>query len=504
MSELISPTAEDLKIVGHHLGRFSRVLSFLLLPPALVACLYSEFNLLPSFLLGFSLSLIICALLEHGCTTERDMELKHAIVVAALLWLMSPFFGSLPLWFSGHYGSFLNSFFESTSGFTGTGLTLTQRADLLPRSINFFRHLLQFVGDGIGIVVISLCILGRTQIGSFLLFKGEAREMGIRPSIVRTSRRIAGIAFTFLILGTLLFTLAGTWEGQKPSDAFFDGLNHSMTAYATGGFSTHSQNLLYYHSFLIEVVALILMILGSLNFNLHYAVLTGRRGEMLRDIEVRFFILSMLIGCLLVGSYLSHSFYPSTLTAFRKGFFHLVSAQTTTGFQTAPGSYIMYLWPVPVLLVLSALMIIGGSANSTSGGIKNLRVGILFKSLLLEIRKTFLPSSAVAGETYYHLGRNPITEVVIRGAAVVALSYLLLLGTGTLITASFGYPLGPSLFESASALANAGLSCGITSPSMPAALKLTYIFLMWAGRLEIIAIFVLFGFILLQLRKALR
>jgi trk system potassium uptake protein TrkH len=328
--------------------------------------------------------------------------------------------------------------------------------------------------------------------------------MGIRPSIVRTSRRILGIAITFLILGTVLFTLAGMGEGQKPGDAFFDGLNHSMTAYATGGFSTHSQNLLYYHSSLIEVVALILMILGSLNFNLHYAVLTGRRREMLRDIEVRFFILSMLIGGLLVGIYLSHSFYPSTLTAFRKGFFHLVSAQTTTGFQTVPSSYIMYLWPVPVLVVLSALMIIGGSANSTSGGIKNLRMGILFKSLLLEIRKTFLPSSAVAGETYYHLGKNPITEVVIRGAAVVALSYLLLLGTGTLVTASLGYPLGPSLFESASALANTGLSCGITSPSMPAVLKLTYIFLMWAGRLEIIAIFVLFGFILLQLRRALR
>jgi trk system potassium uptake protein TrkH len=436
--------------------------------------------------------------------TDRDMELKHAIVVAALLWLMAPLFGSLPLWFSGEYGSFLNAFFESTSGFTGTGLTLTQHADLLPRSINFFRHLLQFVGDGIGIVVISLCVLGRTQIGSFLLFKGEAREMGIRPSIVRTSRRILGIAVTFLILGTVLFTLAGMREGQKPGEAFFDGLNHSMTAYATGGFSTHSQSLLYYHSPLIEVVALILMILGSLNFNLHYAVLTGRRGEMLRDIEVRFFILSMLIGGLLMGIYLSRSLYPSTLTAFRKGFFHLISAQTTTGFQTVPSCYIGYLWPVPVLLVLSALMVIGGSANSTSGGIKNLRMGILFKSLLLEIRRTFLPSSAVAGETYYHLGKNPITEVVIRGAAVVALSYLLLLGIGTLITASLGYPLGASLFESASALGNTGMSCGITSPSMPAVLKLTYIFLMWAGRLEIVAIFVLFGFILLQLRRAIR
>lgn len=502
MSKLISATSEDLKIVGYHLARFLRVVSFLLLPPMFVACLYSEFNLVPAFLLGFSLSLTACALLELLCATEREMELKHAILVAALLWLAAPFFGSLPLWFSGQY-VFLDSFFEATSGFTGTGLTLTRHADLLPKSINFLRHLLQFVGDGVGIVVISLCIFGRTQISSFLVFKGEAREAGIRPSIVKTSRRILGIALTFLALGTVLFALAGITEGQKPGDAVFDGLNHSMTAYATGGFSTHSQNLLYYHSFLIEIVALVLMILGSLNFNLHYAILTGRRGEMVKDIEIKVFLVFLITGGLLVGFYLSRSFHSSAFTIFRKGFFHVISAQTTTGFQTVPPSYMMYLWPVPVLVLLSILMIVGGSANSTSGGIKNLRLGILFKSLLLEIRKTFLPSSAVVVETYHHLGENPITETVIRGAAVVTLSYLLLLGFGTLVTTSFGYPFHASLFETASALANTGLSCGVTSPSMPSILKLTYIFLMWAGRLEIIAIFVLLGFIFLQLRRIL-
>jgi trk system potassium uptake protein TrkH len=500
---LISTPSEDLKIVGYHLARFSRLVSFLILPPLVVAILYSEFNLVPSFLLSFSLSSLICTSLEYLCATEKELELKHALLVAALLWLMAPLFGSLPLWFSGEYESFLDAFFESTSGFTGTGLTLTTRADLLPKSINFLRHLLQFVGDGVGIVVISLCIFGRTQMGSFLLFRGEAREAGIRPSIVRTSRRILGIAVTFLMLGTVLFTLAGVREGQEIKDAVFDGLNHSMTAYATGGFSTHSQNLLYYHSFLIEVVALILMILGSLNFNLHYAVLTGRRGEILKDIEIRFFIVSLLTGTVLTCFYLSHSLYPNALATFRKGFFQLISAQTTTGFQTVPASYIMYLWPVPVLVVLSAFMIMGGSANSTSGGIKNLRIGILFKSLLLEIKKTFLPSSAVVAETYHHLGSNPITETVIRGAAIVVISYLLLLSVGTLVTASFGYPLEASLFESASALANTGLSCGITSPSMPAALKLTYIFLMWAGRLEIITALILLSYILLCIRRVL-
>lgn len=500
MSELIFLSLEDFRIVGFNLGKFSRTLSLLLIPSIAVACACSELEVIPAFLAGLSFAVLFSSLLEHFFYTEREMELKHALLVTALLWLVAPLIGSIPLWLGGGYHSYLDSLFEGASGFTGTGLTVTTRPELLPKSINFFRHLLQFVGDGIGIVVISLCIFGRTHISSFLLFRGETREAGIRPSVVRTSRRIFSIAVTFLALGTVLFTLAGLSAGQKFGESFFDGLNHSMTAYATGGFSTRSQNLLYYHSPVVETVALILMILGSLNFNLHYVAFTGKRGEMLRDIEVRFFLFAALTGLILIALPLSR-LYSSPSLLFRKGLFQLLSAQTTTGFQTVPSSFLLLLWPVPVLFLLSLLMIIGGSANSTSGGVKGIRVGILFKSLLLEVRRIFLPSSAVTGERYYHLGENPITETVIRGATLVLLSYLILFGIGTMITAAFGYPLQGAMFESASALSNTGLSCGITSPSMPAALKVTYIFLMWAGRLEIITALVLLASLFFSIRR---
>ncbi len=502
MSDLFPPTVEDLKVIGFNLARFSRALVLLLIPPMLLACFCSEVDILPGFLFGLSLNLLFCSIVEYICRTEKEMELKHALVIAALLWLFAPLIGSIPLWYGGQYPSFSDVLFESVSGFTGTGLTMTTRPELLPKSINFLRHLLQFAGDGVGIVVISLCIFGRTHISSFLLFRGEAREAGIRPSIVRTSRRIFGIAFTFVILGTIFFTVVGIKEGLSTSDALFDGVNHSMTAYATGGFSTHAQNILYYHSEAIELVALVLMIVGSLNFNLHYAIITGKRRELFRDIEMRFLIASLLVASVLVALTL-HGTYATPSSLFRKGVFHMVSAHTTTGFQTIPAQYLKHFWPIPTVFILSLLMLIGGSANSTCGGIKGLRLGIILKCLALELKKIFYPSSAVPGESYYHLGRNPLTETAIRGAAVVIVCYLLLFGLGTLITVAHGYPLADSMFETASALGNAGLSCGITSPSMPLGLKISYIFLMWAGRLEIITVFVLFSFLLLPLKRIL-
>jgi len=184
--------------------------------------------------------------------------------------------------------------------------------------------------------------------------------------------------------------------------------------------------------------------------------------------------------------------------------FHVISAQTTTGFQTVPASSLMFVWPVLSILMLSISMLIGGCANSTSGGIKLLRVGVLFKSLVKDIKRALLPKSAVVKGSFHHIDDVPLTDTVAKGAAVIALSYLILFSVGAMITVAHGYGLEDSMFETSSALSNVGLSTGITSPTMPATLKVTYMFLMWAGKLEIIAIFVLIGFIILALRKGIR
>ena len=481
-------TGEDWGIILHQLGRIFRLLSLVFLLPLIPALLYGEPDTIPPFLLTSGLTLLLGNLLSR-CEAGEAMELKHALCLVALAWLSASLLASLPLWLGGACSSLLDSCFESLSGFTGTGLSLITDPDHLARSIHFHRHLLQFLGDGVGIVVVSLAVLGRTEVSSVLAFRGEAREEGIRPSVVRTTRLIFGMAFTFFLIGAVMFTLAGIYEGVDPGTAFFDGVCHSFTAYATGGFSTRSQNLLYYHGVIYEIAAMVMMVIGALNFNLHYALLTGRRGELLRNTEVRvFFLTTLLFGALAVLSL--RGIYPSAEALFRRGIFQLLSAQTTTGFSTVPSLHLALLWPLHLLFLLSLAMLVGGCANSTSGGIKSLRVGILLKSLLLELRRPFLPRTAVVGEKFHHLRDSPLTPSVVRGAALVATSYLLLFAAGSLLTMAYGYGAERAMFETSSALCNVGLSCGITSPSMPAGLKVAYMLLMWMGRLEVIAVLV--------------
>jgi len=496
---------EDLKVIGYNLRNICYLVAALLFLPIAVAVVCGEFDTVPYFLIGSAIGIILGCILSFSLYTKREMELKHAIVMAALAWLIAPLLASIPIWLANATASYIDASFESISGFTGTGLTLAVDIDHLPHSINFLRHFLQFAGDGIGIIVISLSILGRTEMGSVLAFKGEAKEIGIRPSIVRTSRIIIGIAVTFLVIGTVLFTAAGIREGLDFGTSVFDGLNHSMTAYATGGFSTHSQSLLYYQSIWFEVVAMVLMIMGALNFNLHYAVLGGKRREILKNIEVRLLLFGLVTSGLLISTNLLFAnMYPTTEALFRKGVFHAVSAQTTTGFQTVYPFHFMLMWPVFSMVLLSIAMIIGGCANSTSGGIKMVRIGVLLKSLGREIKRALLPRSAVMTGTFHNIDDIPLTDKIVRSAALMAMSYLILFSVGAVITAAYGYSLEDSMFETASALGNVGLSCGITSPSMPAGLKVMYMFLMWAGRLEIIAVLVLFGFVIFGLRKGVR
>ncbi len=493
---------EDLRIIGYNLGKICYLVGGMILLPVVVALLYYEFDTIPYFLTGAAVAFILGSFLSHFLRTKSDMELKHAVTMAAIAWLLAPLLASIPIWLSNATASLLDASFESISGFTGTGLTLALDIDHLPRSINFLRHFLQFTGDGIGIIVVYLSILGRTQISSVLAYKGEAKEVGIRPSIVRTSRVIVGIAITFLIIGTILFAAAGVEEGLDLGTSIYDGLNHAMTGYATGGFSTRSQNLLFYHSSWIEIAAIVTMITGVLNFNLHYVVLGGKKREILKNIEVRLlFLFILVIGLIVSANLLFSNLYLTGESLFRKSIFHVISAQTTTGFQTIPPTHFMFFWPVLSMVLISIAMIIGGSANSTSGGIKILRIGILLKSIVREVRQALLPKSAFVRETFHNIDDTPLTDTVVKGAAVITISYLLLFSIGTLVTVAYGYGMEDSMFETSSALGNVGLSSGITSPSMPDLLKVTYMFLMWAGKIEIIAVLVLIGFIILGIRR---
>jgi trk system potassium uptake protein TrkH len=285
-------------------------------------------------------------------------------------------------------------------------------------------------------------------------------------------------------------------SGLKPQNAFFHGACIFMAGFDTAGFAPQSQNILYYHSAIFEIVTVVFMIAGSINFNLHYQLWRGNRRELLKNIETRTFLLSVMVTFLIVSVGLNKlGAYSGALTLFRKGFFQLISGHTTTGYMTIYAQQFIREWGNLALVGIICAMALGGSACSTAGGIKMLRVGIIFKALKQDIKTMALPERAIVIQKFHHIKTLFLEDKQVRGVLLITTAYIALYVLGALVGIWCGYPVLDSLFESTSAAGNVGFSCGITDAGMPAILKLTYIIQMWAGRLEFMSVFALFGFI---------
>ncbi len=497
---ILRPQLQDIKIIGQYSGRIISGLGFLMLIPAATALMFREKAPLLDFVLSASFCLIAGYTLMIFCFTRKELRWKHGMVIVSLSWLLAMFFGALPLFLSRHWGCYLDACFDAMSGFATTGLSLVQDLDHLPHAHNMWRHLMMYIG-GQGIMIIALTFLIRGAGSALPIYVGEAREEKILPNVVQTARFIWTVSLVYLLMGTLALSFSAFSCGIPASRSFLHGLWVAMAAWDTGGFAPQSQNILYYHNFIFELITISLMFLGSLNFSLHYALWAGKRKEIFRNIEtVGFFISVMLLFGLTAFGLTAAGIYPGTAGLFRRGFYQVISAHTGTGYMTIYPHQFAQHWPVLPLLGVTICMAIGAGACSTAGGIKILRVGMIFRALLQDIKRTMLPRSAVVIDKMHHIKDVLLGEGVIRQAALITLAYIFLYLLGTLAGISLGYPLKLALFESVSAGANVGLSCGITTPSMPAALKLTYIFQMWAGRLEFVSVFALLGTIFALVR----
>lgn len=351
-----------------------------------------------------------------------------------------------------------------------------------------------FIG-GQGIVIIALSFLIRGGAGAFRMYVGEARDERLLPNVISTARFIWLVSIVYLILGTIALGVVGILNGMKPINAFFHGTCVFMAAFDTGGFAPQSQNILYYHSLPFEIITIIIMLLGAINFKLHYHLWTGNRREILKNIETVTLFITIMITFFITAVGLSQlGTYPKAILLFRKGFYQLISGHTGTGYMTIYARQFINEWGNLALVGITVAMGLGGSTCSTTGGIKMLRIGIIFKALLQDIKRIILPEKAIVIQKFHHIREVFLEDRQVRAALLITLAYLLLYGLGAIIGMLFGYPFLNALFESTSAAANVGLSCGITNTSMPVALKITYIIQMWAGRLEFMSIFTLIGF----------
>ncbi|MBN2883851.1 MAG: TrkH family potassium uptake protein, partial [Clostridia bacterium] len=409
-------------------------------------------------------------------------------VMVVFAWILTCLVSSIPFLMLRDM-NFTLSVFESVSGWTTTGLSVVN-VELAPHIYLFWRSFMQLLG-GAGIAVIVLAsIIGPAGSG---LYSAEGRSDLLLPNVTKSAKLMMSIYLGYVISGTILYIIAGM--------PVFDSINHAMAALSTGGFSTVTGSIGEYNSAAIEIVTIILMFAGTINFAAHYLLLKGRFRQFAKQGESRFmvFILSLAVPAVVFLSL--NQIYSGFGEAFRKGFFNLVSALSTTGFSTVDYNT----WPVFSIFILIMFMLIGGGTGSTAGGIKQYRIYIMVRSIIKHIRGFNMPARSIKElKVERPEGKVFLQEKEELRTGVFISIYMLLYFAGVMIFLLHGYSLTDSMFEFASSIGTVGLSIGITTADAPVMILWTEIIGMIMGRLEILVIFYAGARIIRDLKALLR
>ncbi|RLF36757.1 MAG: hypothetical protein DRN03_03300 [Thermoplasmata archaeon] len=480
---------DSLKIIARDIGSILIIVGIATLPSLIVPAVFAEYEALPPFGLTCIVYLCLGAFLYLLCRKAGETKLRHAMSTAALGWLIVSLIGAIPFLFMSESGigigmDLLSAIFESVSGWTGTGLTMVVHENNLPHSLQFWRTLIQWIG-GVGVIVLTIAILARPGTGSFVLYRSEAREQKIKPSVISTVRTIWKIYIIYTIAGVVALAILG-----KLTDGgmgIWEAVNHAMTAIATGGFSVTDNSMASYN-LATQITIMFLMVLGAIAFVAHYDLLNGKVKKFFSDAQTRALLILIFVGSAILILVNLKSLEAACIA--EKSFFQFISAITCTGFSTADISQ----WNELSKTLLSLAMITGGAAGSTAGGIKLFRFILLLKGTGWRIIKSLSSPYRVI---VYRFGKKSISVEeafeIVNESAIITFMWLILLFVGTFVI-SYTLPertITDVFFEVCSAQGNVGLTCGITNPSMPDLAKIMLILNMWIGRLEIIPVLVL-------------
>jgi len=386
------------RVVQRVLGYLLVMFSLTMVPPLIVALIYRDGGALPFFAALLLTVLTGAFLWATARNAKGSLRLRDSFLVVVAFWGVLGVFGSLPFYlYEPLQMSIAGSIFESMSALTTTGATIIVGLDDLPHSILFYRQEMQWLG-GMGIIVLAVAILPALGIGGMQLYRAESSgptKNKLTPRIAETAK-----ALWFIYLGlTLACAIAYKLAGMN----LFDAIGHSFSTVAIGGFSTHDESLGYFNSRSIEMIAVVFMIISGVNFALHFLTLRSRSlGHYLADTEFVTYCYILISLTLIAGLYLTFTNTASTTDAFLDGLFHVVSIGTTTGFTTQEYSK----WPgfLPVLLLFASFS--GGCAGSTGGGMKVIRVLLLFKQGQRELKRMLHPNAVMVVK----LGDRPVKE----------------------------------------------------------------------------------------------
>lgn len=447
---------------------------------------YDEGGLMPLALSAGLTCMAGAALLLAFRERSRRAPLSHreGMAITALAWIAAGLCGALPFYFAGSFGNFTDCLFESLSGFTTTGASVFTDIEAQPRGLLFWRSLTHWLG-GMGIIVLSLAILPFLGIGGMQLYKAEVpgpTPDKLRPRVKDTAAVLWKVYLLLTAAQTVLLMLGGM--------NLFDSLCHTFGTVATGGFSTKNASIGYYQSAYIELVITVFMLLAGVNFTLHYLALKGRLSDVWRNPELKFYLSIFLAFFAVITVSLTLSGGQENLPrAALDSAFQTASILTTTGFATAD----FEAWPALTQAILLLCMFIGGSAGSTAGGMKCMRILLLLRQSYQEIIRLIHPRAVV----HVKFGGRVVPGDVMGGVWGFSVLWLGLLFLSVFLVAASGVDLMTSFTSVLACIGNIGPGLGSVGPAenyahLPAFAKWVLIWCMLLGRLEIYTVIVLF------------
>lgn len=421
-----------------------------------------------------------------GVLTHGDINLsrRDGFGVVTIGWLSAALFGALPYIFSGVILHPVSAVFETISGFTTTGASVLTDLEALPRGILFWRALTHWFG-GMGVLVLCVAILPFLGVGGMQLYRAEMpgpSKDRLTPRITTTAKLLWGVYALLTAAEALLLRYVGKMD-------WFDSLCHTFATMATGGFSTRSASVGAYNSVAVDMIVMLFMFMAGINFSLHYYALTGRPGRYFKDPECRAYFL-FLAGC---GLFITFNIWASGYAAFtrclRDAFFTGTSILTTTGFCTADFDR----WPDASRLLLVLMMFVGGCAGSTGGGMKIVRVMIMFKKIIRETKLFMRPSAVLQ----IKLGKNSVDQEIISHISAFFTIFILVFGLCSYLMTFFTPNLETATTSVIATLGNIGPglnAVGATQnyAAIPAAGQGILVVCMLLGRLELYTVLILF------------
>ncbi len=453
--------------------------------PLLAALIYWDQSIQPLMLsLGISsgTGLFLCLCFRNKNSKTEYISQREGMAIVALGWMAVGFFGALPFCLSGYFATFTDALFESVSGFTTTGSSVLTDIESLPKGLLLWRSFIQWLG-GMGIIVLSLAILPFLGVGGMQLYKAEVPSPvpdKLSPRI-RDTAMILWKVYVGITLAETVLLVAGGMN-------LYDAVNHAFTTMPTGGFSTKNASVACFGSIRAEAVITIFMLLAGINFSLHYQFLKGQTLAFWKDSECRFFLGLTLILTLTVTFDLLDTVYQTFGESFRYAVFQVSSILTTTGFATADYEQ----WPAMSQIILLFCMFVGGSAGSTGGGMKCLRIMVCFKYCYKELFSLIHPHAV----SHVKIAGKPVPEDVVRSVLGFLALYMGLFAVSTVILAGTGVDFVTAFGAVAAAIGNIGPGFGLVGPVenfalIPDAGKWLLIWCMLLGRLEIYTVIIL-------------